>query len=404
MIHYMTSNGLGNAWVGNELRVMLGHGIPVKLHALYAPSNTFFESEDMVRLGREARYLYPLSPVSFVGAVLAAPFKFRGRFIQALWNVATGPRESLAIRGKSLVHFLVACRFATTIKDEKVSLIHSQWIHSGGTVAMYGAWLLGVPYSFTGHAADLFRDRAALTDKIRRAAFIVCISKFHEDFYLKNGARPDQLILAYCGIDTHHFVPSETVGTHQPPMILSSGRLVEKKGFRQLIDACAVLRRRGVDFRCTIAGSGPQESELRERIGKLELQGVVEITGEALLQEKIPEFMGLGDIYCLPCVWASDNDVDGLPQMLMEAMACGLPAVSTNLVGIPDLIRPDETGLIAEPEDVDGLADCLERLIQDPTLAKRLAGAGLAHVRDIFDLSKSLDSLVGKFKRYLETT
>jgi glycosyltransferase involved in cell wall biosynthesis len=89
--------------------------------------------------------------------------------------------------------------------------------------------------------------------------------------------------------------------------------------------------------------------------------------------------------------------------MLMEAMACGLPAVSTNLVGIPDLIRQGETGLLAEPEDVDGLADCLEKLLQDPDLAQRLARAGVEHVRDTFDLSKSLNSLVGKFKHYLET-
>src|SRR5690606_9038822 len=191
----MTSNGLGNAWVGNELRVMLAEGIKVKLHALNKPTNTFFESEDMMQLGREAQYLYPLSPLPFALSVLLAPLRFRSRFFSALFNVATGPRESASIRAKSLLHLLVACRFASSVKREDVSLIHSQWIHSGGTVAMYGAWLLDVPFSFTGHAADIFRDRAALSDKIQRAAFIVCISHFHEKFFLENGARPEQLRL-----------------------------------------------------------------------------------------------------------------------------------------------------------------------------------------------------------------
>lgn len=400
----MTSNGLGNAWVGNELRVMLAHGIKVQLHALNEPGKTFFESEDMTRLGREARYLYPLPPVPFALSVLLAPLRFRGRFFGALLNVATGPRESLLIRAKSLLHLLVACHFASTVKRADVSLIHSQWIHSGGTVAMYAAWLLGVPFSFTGHAADLFRDRSALTDKIRRAAFIVCISKFHEQFFLKNGARPEQLRLAYCGIDTTHFVPSSEVGTHDPPHIVSSGRLVEKKGFRQLLDACALLVERGVNFQATIAGSGPQEAELRQRISHLGLASVVTITGEPLLQEKIPEFMSQGDIYCLPCVWASDNDVDGLPQMLMEAMACGLPAVSTNLVGIPDLVEHEKTGLLAEPEDIVGLANCLQRLIEDKTLTKTLALAGRARVIEVFDLSRCLDSLASEFKRHMETS
>lgn len=399
----MTSNGLGNSWVGNELRVVVAEGIPVRLHALYRPQSTFFESADMERIGREARYLYPLPPVGFAISLLAAPFLFGGRYFAALWNTLTGPRESFKIRIKTMWHFMVACHFARTLRGEKVSHIHSQWIHSGGSVAMYGAWLLGVPYSFTGHAADIYRDRCALTDKVQRAKFIICISKFHEDFFLKEGARREQLRRAYCGIDTRHFSPGTEVGKHQPPHILSSGRLVQKKGFMQLIRALAILRDRGVSFRCTIAGSGPQEAELRAEIARLKLEPLVTLTGQALSQERMPEFMHSGDIYCLPCVWATDGDIDGLPQMLMEAMACGLPAVSTQLVGIPDLVEHEQTGLLAQPEDEPGLADCLERVLSDPALARRLAEAGRARVIEVFDLSKSLNALTMEYRRALET-
>ena len=185
--------------------------------------------------------------------------------------------------------------------------------------------------------------------------------------------------------------------------ILSSGRLVAKKGFAELIAACAILRDRGLAFRCTIAGSGPDEADLRAQIVALDLADWITLTGEALQQEDIPAFMFTGDIYTLPCIWAADNDVDGLPQMLMEAMACGLPAVSTRLVGIPDLIRDGDTGLLVEPEDVEALAEALMRLAEDENLAKKLAKAGRRHLEDRFDLQNSLDPLIEQFRKKLDT-
>ncbi len=402
MIHYMTSNGLGNAWVGNELRVVMQAGIPFRLHSLVKPPSTFFVSPDMQRLGEETNFLYPLDRLGFVWSAVTAPARFRGRFFGAAWNALTGPRESVHIRAKSIWHLLVACHWAASLDPRDVSLIHSQWIHSGGTVAMYGAWLLGVPFSFTGHAADLFRDRAALSDKVLRAKFIVCISKFHQKLFLSEGARPEQLRLVYCGIDTSHFAPRQSEQRNEVPRILASGRLVEKKGFPYLIQACRVLRDRGKSFRCVIAGSGPDEQALRAAIDAAGVGDIVELTGGALKQEHIPEFMHGGDVYCLPCVWASDNDVDGLPQMLMEAMACGLPVVSTDLVGIPDLVIDGKTGLLVKPNDAVDLADQLQRLLEDPQLASRLATAGRQHVLDQFELVPALEPLVNEFKKHME--
>jgi glycosyltransferase involved in cell wall biosynthesis len=111
-----------------------------------------------------------------------------------------------------------------------------------------------------------------------------------------------------------------------------------------------------------------------------------------------------GDVYCLPCVWASDDDVDGLPQMLMEAMACGLPAVSTQLVGIPDLIENEKSGLLVQPRRSSELADALERLIRDPELAARLAATGRERVVEVFDLSRCLTPLMDQFRAHLEAS
>lgn len=403
MIHYMTTQGVGDAWVGNELRVVQAADVPFALHALMRPEKTYFTSPDIDALNRDTTVLYPLSKGAALKAVLAAPGRFGSRFWSALGNALTGRRESTRNRLVGMWHFAVACHWAGELMDRDVAHIHSQWIHSGGTVAMYGAWLLGRSFSFTGHAADLFRNRSALHDKIARADFIICISEFHRQFYLENGADPAKLHIAYCGIDTSHFTPKRRARPPGEPVhILSSGRLVAKKGFPVLIEACGLMRDRGFEFRCTIAGSGPDEAALRAQITAAGLDDRITLTGEALKQEDIPAFMYGGDIYTLACVWAADNDVDGLPQMLMEAMACGLPAVSTRLVGIPDLIHDEKTGLLVPPEDPEALAEALMRLAGDETLAKTLAEAGYRHLIDRFDLQTCLEPLIDQYRARLD--
>ena len=405
MIHYITVIGIGQPWVATELQVMQRYRIPWVLHAMRASGRPLFESERVRSFARSTKVLYPISSTRLLLAALVAPFLFRRQFCSALLNALFGKRESLRARIAGIAHFFVACHWARTLRDQEISHIHSQWIHSCGTIGMYGAWLLNVPFSFTGHAVDLFRDRAALEDKIRRAAFIVCISTFHREFYLSHGARPEQLILAYCGVDVSHFQPKgRQVRAGEPVRILSSGRLVEKKGFRYLIEACRLLSNRGEQYECTIAGSGPLEETLREQVFELGLSDRITVTGKPITQETLPEFMRSGDIYCLPCVWASDGDVDGLPQMLMEAMACGLPVISTPVTGTPDLVIDGETGLLVQSKNAEQLADALYTLLRDRELRQRLAHQGRAFVTEQFNIKTSLDALVGKFRTALGTT
>ena len=401
MIHYITTNGVGNAWVGNELRVVKRAGVPVVLHSLRAPGGTFFSSQDIQELNQNTRTLYPVSVASLIVSVLFAPFLFGSRFFLAFANALFSRRESFVIRMKGIWHFVIACDWARKLRSQKVSVIHSQWINSCGTIGMYGSWLLGVPFGFTGHAADLFRERCALRDKIKRAEYIICISYFHRDFYLIYGARPEQLIIGYCGINVSSFAPKpNTVMTDKPFTILSSGRLVEKKGFEYLIEACKFLEGR-FDYQCIIGGSGGLESHLKKRIDDLGLQETVKVTGEALLQENIPDFMHQGDCYCLPCVWASDNDVDGLPQMLMEAMACGLPVISTRLVGIPDLVKDRQTGLLLESIDAEAIANAIEVLYLNPELRQDLSTKGRELVMEKFNLETCVEPLIGEFQKRL---
>src|SRR6266568_5920202 len=291
MIHYMTVCGIGDAWVGNELHTVQSAGIPFVIHAMRRPTRKLFDSPWAQDLNARTRVLYPLPPVGLFLAVMAAPFRFGHCFFAALGNALFGRRESLRNRVASIAHFFVACYWAGQLRHQQVSHIHSQWIHSGGTIAMYGSWLLGKTFSFTGHAADLFRDRVALEDKIRRADFIVCISEFHREFYKKNGGRDEQLHIAYCGIELDKFAPPPAPRTPDGKLrILSSGRLVAKKGFADLIEACNIIADRGIDLECVIAGSGPLQQQLQRQIDDLRLTDRIRLTGQEIKQEDIPAF------------------------------------------------------------------------------------------------------------------
>lgn len=402
MVHYITTNGIGNAWVAAELKIMDELGVPHELHSLRGPHQNFFGSHWADDLNRRTQVIYPIAPLALCGSLLLAPLLFGGRFLAVLFNALFGPRESWKARGKSIAHALVACHWARRLRGRDVSLIHAQWIHSSGTVGMYGAWLLGVPFSFTGHAVDLFRDRVALRDKIRRAEFIVCISDFHRRFYLTHGARPEQLHVIHCGIDIQEFQPDWAARGHRKRRrIVSVGRLVEKKGFGRLIEASRLLKDRGVDFETEIVGDGPLEGELKALIARLDVGDRVILKGRAVLQEELPALLRGADVYAQPCVWSKDDDVDGTPRTLMEAMACGVPSVATCIAGLPDIVEHDRSGLLVLPNDVKGLSEALERLLGEESLASRLARGGREQILQRFQIRPCLEPLAALFQEQI---
>ena len=398
MIHYITTNGIGNPWVAAELRELdVSYGVRCRLHSMRAPGNPYFKSEWARDMNARTRLIYPLPKLAFVMSMLAAPFLFRTRFVEVVFNALFGERESPRARAAGIAHVLVAAHWARGLRRERPARIHSQWAHSCATIGMYGAWLLGVPFSFTGHAVDLFRDRCALKDKVRRADLVICISCFHRELYRELGATDAKLHIVYCGIDLSAIPFRPKPRGEGPVRILSLGRLVEKKGFAHLIDACAILKQRGLSFRCVVAGDGPLETPLQERVERLGLREEVEVAGRPVMQEHLADFFAGGDIFAQPCVWSSDHDVDGTPRTLMEAMASGLCSVSTRLTGIPDIIEEGEAGLLTEPGDVKGLADALERLIRDPDYAHRLALGGRRLMEERFEITRCLAPLAALF-------
>lgn len=275
--------------------------------------------------------------------------------------------------------------------DLGVGHIHT---HFAGLAARTAFWLhrLGGPtFSLTAHANDIFRDEPPdrLAMIFEAAAAIVTVSDFSAG-YLREyfPAVSAKLHRVYNGIDPDRCPRAQFPdGT---PLIVSVGRLIEKKGFPDLITACGML---GPGIRCDIIGDGPLESGLLGRIEAEGLAGVVRLTGP-LREEEIAERLAAARAFVLPCVTCGDGSLDNLPTVIMEAMAAGLPVVSTPLAGIPEMVRDGESGFLVPERSPAELADRLARLAGDRELARQMGDAGHKLCRERFALPVTAAALL----------
>ncbi len=194
------------------------------------------------------------------------------------------------------------------------------------------------------------------------------------------------MIRVYNGLDLEEYPYTEP--RQRPAVILAVGRLVAKKGFADLIDACALLARRGRSCRCRIIGAGTLQGELQWRIESLGLRESVELVGPRPQNEVIQEMRNAA-VLAMPCVVAADGDRDGLPNVIQEALALGTPVISTDVTGIPEVVRDEETGLQVPQRDPAALAHGLERLLDDPDLRVRLAREARRMIEAEFDIRRN---------------
>lgn len=205
----------------------------------------------------------------------------------------------------------------------------------------------------------------------------------------------------YNGLDLNTF--TFTTPRLRPPRILGVGRLVEKKGFDDLISACAVLAERNIKFECRIVGVGEQETALREQIDGLGLHQQVKLVGP-LPQHDVMHEITQAAAFAAPCVIGKDNNRDGLPTVLLEAMALGTPCVSTDVTGIPELLVDEISGLQVPQQAPSLLADALQRLLGDTALRQRLARGARHRIEQNFDIHRNVEVLQDFFDRSMQQT
>jgi len=252
--------------------------------------------------------------------------------------------------------------------------------HFAGMATRTAYWIrqfFGIPYSFTAHANDIFAPRdfvVSLAKLMEGAANIVTVSEYAagllRDRYPESATKIHRI---YNGVDLSRFHPAD-FGSGIPA-IVSVGRLIEKKGFTDLITACHLLLSRGRGFRCEIIGEGPLEAELRAQIAEAGLQSIVKLAGP-LTQSEIALRLANATIFVLPCVREQGGGMDNLPTVIIEAMAAGLPVVSTALAGIPEMVEHQGNGELVPEHDPKAICAAVDRLIADPVRARRFGDRG----------------------------
>ena len=282
----------------------------------------------------------------------------------------------------SLALFPRMVHFANEIRARRTDLIHANFVWLEAVAADVASRLTGIPYSIRPHAFGLFgRNRSLVRRQLERADKIVTVSNFHREYIaeLSPTLASRAVEVIHCAVDTSDWA-SMTRPSRAPFSILSIGRPIPKKGLEHLLEACQVLRSRSGDFRCTIvAGESKLAQRLMERATELDLDDVLTFAPR-ISQDEVRELMAGADAFVLPCVVAPNGDRDGIPVVLMEAMATELPVVSTAVSGIPELVIDGVTGLVVPERNAEELAEALERLMDDPDLRRELGKRGRQHV------------------------
>ena len=276
----------------------------------------------------------------------------------------------------------------------KVEHFHAHFSHGPTTVAYFAAWLTGMNYSFSAHAKDIYlQEHGFLREKIAKAKFVTTCTEFNKNYLQKvAGEVKESVFKCYHGIDLNYFSLPIKSKFSDCPQILAVGRLVPKKGFPVMIEALHKLRMDGHQFSCNIVGGGPMENELQELITKLGLEEWVKLLPK-MSQGEVFKYYQKADLFALACEVQSDGDRDGIPNVIVEAMAMGIPIVSTRISGIPECVDDGINGILVEQKDPTVFADALATLIRQPELAHQYGQAGRKKVEQEFDAFQNVEKI-----------
>jgi colanic acid/amylovoran biosynthesis glycosyltransferase len=365
-------------------------GIELTIFALRPCNDTHFQ-ELIAKVRAPVHYLpaHGLSVAEFWQAITEAA------------EVTSGVWSTLAAAGEEDPQDIYqALLLARELRLQGIGHLHAHFATVATRVAHLAASIARVPYSFTAHAKDIYHesvDRGALAKHIERALFVVTVSDYNRRYLedlLEAEGRQGRIVRIYNGIDLSLFQPVE--GETDPELVVTVGRLVEKKGFGDLIAACGRLKEAGRRVRCAIVGEGEERVSLERQIAACGLEETVSLVG-AKTQSEVIRILQCAAMMVLPCAVGRDGNRDGLPTVLLEAMALGVPVISTRVTGIPEMIADGESGLLVDERDPNALAEAMMRLLDSAPLRGCLRTAALVRLRQAFDLRRNVAVLRSVF-------
>lgn len=332
--------------------------------------------------------VFPKLSETFIAGELA---ELRRRGVELLILSQLPPREELRHRlvgeaGLDAVTVYEPERFAGALRAHRPHLLHAHFATEATAQARDLAAAAGLPFTFTAHSYDIYRKPPAdIAARAAAAAAVVTVSEANRAFMAASlGIPAERVSVIPCGVDLDVFSPN---GGPVKPLVVCVARLNPAKRLEVLLAACALLRDRGVRFRCAVVGEGRCRDELERTHAELRLDGVVELVGAAP-QHEVREWWRRASVATLSSVR------EGAPVALMEAAACGVPAVAPAVGGVAELIDDGRTGFVTRPGDPVGLADGLERLLTDDGLRRRLGAAARRRAEERFSVTTQVDRLL----------
>jgi glycosyltransferase involved in cell wall biosynthesis len=386
---------LTETFIDREVQGLLDRGVDLRIISIRRPDMLLSGAQQA--LAARVRYLLPPSLRELALAYAWALGRHPRTFISVLIWLLTR-HHARGRRQRTALHFATGVYAAWVLRDRRGIHIHAHFVDRAATVALVAARLLDTTYSVTAHAREIYVDPVLLPERIGNAAFSVTCTEYNRR-HMTEELGPvvtARLVRLYHGLDLAAYA---TNGRHpaDPPLVLSVAQLWERKGLRYLIEACAMLRERNCVFRCEIVGEGPQRAELQALIERLGVGDLVTLTGP-LAHPEVVERYRRAAVFVLPCVVTEDGDRDGIPNVILEAMAAGLPVISTPVSGIPEVVRDRETGFVVPERDPAAVASAIEIVVADPEGARAIAERGRALVHAEFELQRNVDRLVKLFE------
>ena len=392
-------------FVYREIFALRRLGFQIETASVHAPQPDL-DGEDVQALAESTLGIYSQGVVRIgmdvLKEVIRHPLQSMQTYARVVGDALATQELDVLRRVKVLWQGLASLSLAHRVRPLGIGHIHAHFAHVPSTLAMYTARHLGIGFSFTGHAVDLFPERSLLQEKIQRAQFVSCISEWHREFYRSiHDRRDEDLVVVRCGVDTSSFqvTPDPNGEIFE---ILSVGRLVEKKGFQLLLPALASLGvEEGQPIHLTLAGEGPMRGVLEELSASLPPSVQVDFLGDTE-NSRVMELMSSADLFVLPCSVTPSGDRDGIPVVLMEAMACGRCVVSGDLETIRELIDSDVSGILVPPGDASALAEVVGALQSDAARRGALGARGRQRVEEEFDLHLNAKRLGDRLSEEIE--
>jgi glycosyltransferase involved in cell wall biosynthesis len=376
-----------------EMLAVEAQGVSVEIYPILKQRDAVVH-EEALALVRRAHYM-PFISSSIISSNIAAIRRNAKVYFGTLFEVMRGTFGNANFLFGAISAFPKAVHFSRMMVEEQVSHIHAHFSNHPAVVALIIHRLTGIPFSFTAHGHDIHKDRTMLHEKIAASAFAVTVSEYNKSLMAKKCPPEDEdkIHVIHCGVDTRLFqVPVES-DQERPVNIICVASLLEVKGHTYLVQACRLLRDRGIDFSCHLVGEGNYRSRIEKEIHQLGLGEHIKIHG-ACTQAHVRELLTASDIFVLASKPTRQGAREGIPVSIMEAMAVGLPVVASNISGIPELVEDGVSGFLTPPGDVDALAESIGSLIEEGSLRREMGAAGREIVLKDFNLESNATRLI----------